>query len=193
MLQYRMGYVRALLVVFVTFTLAFAASALAFSARVKSVRDGDSVTVAANDGALTHVRLYGIDAPEYRQPYGRQAKRLLTRLVGRKTVEVEPMDTDRYGRTVALLRLPDGAFVNEALVDAGAAWYYGQYCRQADPCERLRDAETLARAQRRGLWAAAAPERPSDWRREHKREEWYKAPVRVMKKLTRKVKVAWRR
>jgi|GEM_PF-6846957 len=59
-----MGYVRALLVVFVTFTLAFAASALAFSARVKSVRDGDSVTVAANDGALTHVRLYGIDAPD---------------------------------------------------------------------------------------------------------------------------------
>ncbi len=162
------------------------ASALAFSARVVSVADGDTLTVQGEDEERLKVRLYGIDAPEHDQRYGKEARRALSSLVRRKTVDVEPVDADRYGRTVALVRLEDGLLVNEELVARGAAWYYGQYCRRSDPCARLRDLEERARAARLGLWADDAPQRPSEWRREHKREEPWRLPARVWRKIVRK-------
>jgi len=173
-------------------SLAAPSSATAFFARVSRVHDGDTVTVTSDDGAATRVRLYGIDAPEYKQSYGREAKTALVRLVRRKTLDVARVDTDRYGRTVALLRLPDGTLVNEALVAEGAAWYYGEFCKRDDPCQHWRVLEEQARAERLGLWAQADPQRPSDWRREHKKGEWYTAPARAVRKVVRKVKVVWR-
>lgn len=162
------------------------APAWAFPARVVSVADGDTIAVVPADGGRLRVRLYGIDAPEHDQRYGKQARRALSAMVRRKTVDVERVDTDRYGRTVALVRLQDGTLVNEELVGMGAAWFYGQYCRRADPCDRLRELEERARAARLGLWAEADPERPSNWRREHKREEPWRLPVRVWRRIVRK-------
>lgn len=163
-----------------------AAPAGAFPARVVAVADGDTLAVVPADGGRLRVRLYGIDAPEHDQSYGKQARRALSALVRRKTVDVERVDTDRYGRTVALVRLPDGVLVNEELVAMGAAWFYGQYCRRADPCDRLLELEERARAARLGLWAGADPVRPSDWRREHKRGEPLRLPARVWRRFVRK-------
>jgi micrococcal nuclease len=53
------------------------------------------------------IRLYGIDAPEMGQDFGRKSKDFASGMVGNKMVEVEVMDTDRYGRTVAVI-LVDG-------------------------------------------------------------------------------------
>jgi endonuclease YncB( thermonuclease family) len=169
------------------------AQALAYTAHAKTVRDGDSIAAYGPEDALVNIRLYGIDAPEYKQPYGLQAKKRLSKLLGKREFQVEPMDTDRYGRTVALLRLPDGALVNEALVAEGAAWVYEQYCREAELCRHLRELQDTARAERRGLWAEADPTPPWEWRKQHKTEEWYKAPVRAVKRLTHKVKVVLHR
>src|SRR5262245_41938746 len=57
------------------------------------------------------IRLYGIDAPEYRQTCrdengrdwncGREAARALRDLVSRRTVECTGFDADRYGRLVS--------------------------------------------------------------------------------------------
>jgi endonuclease YncB( thermonuclease family) len=44
-----------------------------------------------------------------------------------KTVEVDRLDVDRHGRTVALVRL-DSKCVNEQLIRAEFAWVYPQYC-----------------------------------------------------------------
>lgn len=158
-----------------------------YDARVKSVVDGDSINVHGPDLQIVHVRLYGIDAPESRQAFGYQAKKRLSKLVSRRTVSVEPLDTDRYGRTVALVRLDDGTLVNEVLVAEGLAWVYEQYC-QLELCQRLGRLQAAARQQRLGLWSDRDPERPSDWRKEHKVDEWYMAPVRVVKTLVRGVK-----
>jgi endonuclease YncB( thermonuclease family) len=169
------------------------AQALAYLAHAKTVRDGDSIAAYGPEDALVNLRLYGIDAPEYKQPYGLQAKKRLSKLLGKREFQVEPQDTDRYGRTVALLRLPDGTLVNEVLVAEGAAWVYDQYCREADLCQRLRELQDKARVERRGLWAEDNPTPPWNWRKEHKTEEWYKAPVRAVKRLTHKVKVVLHR
>lgn len=168
--------------------LGLATPAWAWQARAKYVSDGDSLNVVKPDGGLETIRLYGVDAPEIKQPFGYQAKRRLAKLVGRKHLEIEPVDTDRYGRTVALVRFRDGTLVNEAIVAEGLAWVYDEYCHQ-ELCQRLREAQDAARSERRGLWSENEPQRPSEWRREHKTEEWYKKPVRVMKAIASKVRV----
>ncbi len=169
--------------------LALAAPVLAWESRVKSVRDGDSINVLNSEGVVVNIRLYGIDAPELKQAFGFQAKKKLSQLVSRKNVQIENVDTDRYGRTVALVRLDNGALVNEEMVRAGLAWVYTQYCLREDICASLRQAEAEAKSAGRGLWAESSPTPPWEWRREHKTEEWYKAPVRAMKTIVHKIKV----
>ena len=75
-----------------------------------SVADGDTVTVI-RDRKQVRTRLYGIDTPGKGQALGKKAKQVTSKLVFGKVVEVEVMDTDRYGRTVAMI------FVNKALLN----------------------------------------------------------------------------
>ena len=166
-------------------------SAWAFEARVKSVHDGDSINVYGPGDLVINIRLYGIDAPESKQPFGYQAKKRLSKLVSRKTLNIEPVDTDRYNRTVALVRLEDGTLVNQIMVEDGLAWVYDQYCHKEDLCQHLQELQARARQERLGLWAESDPQRPSDWRKEHKFEEWYKAPVRAVKTIARKIRVVF--
>ncbi len=160
--------------------LCLAAPAWAFVAGTNTVCDGDTLTVLDSKNTIIILRLYGIDAPEIKQAYGPRAKSKVSALATHNVLDVEPVDTDRYGRTVALVRLQDGTLLNEVLVAEGLAWVYAEYCHQ-DLCVRLRALEDQARRERRGLWAAANPERPADWRRRHQTEEWYQAPVRVLR------------
>lgn len=106
--------------------LCLASPAWAFQARTKTVHDGDSLKVQRADKQLVTIRLYGIDAPEFKQAFGQDAKKRLMALVARKNVDIEPVDTDHYGRTVALVRLKDGTLVNEVMVADGLAWVYTQ-------------------------------------------------------------------
>lgn len=140
-------------------TLALAAS-LTFSGKVVKVIDGDTVDVL-RAGRPVRVRLFGIDAPEKGQPFGRAAKRCLAELAALKTVEVRGRTQDRYGRTVGELLLPGGQSVNRRLVAAGYAWHYAKYSN--DPV--LGRLEQEARQARRGLWQDRAPEPPWDYRR----------------------------
>lgn len=167
--------------------LSLASPAWAFQGRTQNVHDGDSISVSGPDQQTVHVRLYGVDAPEFKQAFGYQAKRRLRQLASRQTLDIEPVDTDRYGRTVALVRSKDGTLINEVMVAEGLAWVYDQYCHQ-DLCQHLRDLQEQARQERRGLWADSDPTRPADWRKEHKAEEWYAAPVRALKTVARKIK-----
>ena len=131
-----------------------------FTGTVVEVTDGDTVDVDKGDDVVT-VRLYGIDAPEGEQPYGAEATHLASRLALGKRVTVEARDTDRYGRTVGIVTLPEGTVLNHALVEAGLAWWYEYYAPENRALERL---EEGARRQDRGLWAAAEPIAPWDWR-----------------------------
>ncbi|MDH3557189.1 MAG: thermonuclease family protein [Deltaproteobacteria bacterium] len=110
------------------------------------------------------IRLYGIDCPEGGQAFGRKAKQFTSDMVFGKVVEVEPVDVDRYGRTVALVTVFK-RLVNEELVNAGFAWVYTRYC-DAPICERWKVLEYEAREAKRGVWADPNPTPPWDFRRE---------------------------
>ena len=126
--------------------------------RVVAVTDGDTLTLLTPDKIQHKVRLDQIDAPESGQPWGRNAKRLLSDRVFDKTVTVRSSGRDRYGRTLGRVSA-DGADVNAALVREGGAWAYRQYLTD----RRMIALEQDARAAGRGLWALPAAETTPPW------------------------------
>ncbi len=141
--------------------------ALAWQGKVVRVLDGDSIVVKRG-GRLYEIRLYGIDTPEYKQPFGKQAGRVTRKMINKKIVDIKPMDVDRYHRIVALVTF-NGQLVNRELVHRGIAWLYPRYCKKQPLCRELRAEEQQARAQHFGLWAAANPLSPSQWKRRNKK------------------------
>jgi len=105
------------------------------------------------------IRLYGIDTPERRQPFGTKAKQFTSDLCFGKTVEVETVDTDRYGRTVALIRSENGKVLKEEILSVGFAWVYERYCMKSI-CSEWKRLEDEARAVGLGLWKDKDPVPP---------------------------------
>jgi micrococcal nuclease len=115
--------------------------------KVVGVADGDTITVLTGHTQIK-IRLHGIDTPEKGQAFGNRAKQFISDLVFGKMVTVRPTDTDRYGRTIAWVFV-DGLNVNEEIVRAGFAWHYKRYSKDTN----LAQAESAARANKRGLWS----------------------------------------
>ena len=65
---------------------------------VVKIVDGDTLHVLTEAKEQVKIRLAEIDTPERKQPYYQKAKQALADRVFRKTVAVEIIDWDRYGR-----------------------------------------------------------------------------------------------
>ncbi len=118
-------------------TLLLPAFTWAWPSKVISIRDADTITVLTEDKQQVRIRLYGIDAPEGAQAYGKKATQYVKRLLAeRPVVEIDTKDTDRYGRTVAVVFLPDGRNLNEEIVRVGFVWVFTRYCNEVSLCVR---------------------------------------------------------
>ncbi|HNY17677.1 MAG TPA: thermonuclease family protein [Treponemataceae bacterium] len=129
---------------------------------VVSVTDGDTVVVLSGNEQCK-IRLNGIDCPEHNQAYGQKAKEYTASLIAGKAVSVTVTDRDRYGRFIGEIVL-DGASVNASIVEAGYAWQYREYSKDAN----LARLEREAREAKRGLWQDANPVAPWDFRKGRK-------------------------
>ena len=126
---------------------------------VSRVMDGD--TFALNTGQV--VRLVGIEAPSFayrdraEMPYAEKAKRELENLVLGETVQLyyPGLTRDRYDRALAqayvLPKTGKPIWVNEALVQRGAAWVR-LYPDTSKGSDQLWQAEDQARDLKRGMW-----------------------------------------
>jgi endonuclease YncB( thermonuclease family) len=147
--------------------LSFSSLSWAWSGKVVGVADGDTIRILS-DGKQVKIRLYGIDCPERGQAFSRKAKQFTSKMVYGKVVEVEPVDVDRYGRTVALVRV-NGALLNEALVKEGLAWVYPKYCSRPI-CFTWYQLEAEAHDNKHGLWTDSNPIPPWEFRRKRRSE-----------------------
>ena len=120
-----------------------------FTGRVVAISDGDTIQVM-HHGKREKIRLSDIDCPEKGQAFGTKAKQFTAGLVGGQIVTVEVRTTDRYGRTVGNVFLPDGRSLNRELVREGYAWWYRKYSNDAS----IGTLESEARQAKRGLWVA---------------------------------------
>jgi endonuclease YncB( thermonuclease family) len=128
---------------------------------VTDVLDGDTIEVLHN----THperVRLSGIACPEKGQAFGSRAKEAASALVFGRDVRLETDGQDKYGRTLADVRLRDGTNVNHELVKDGWCWWYRKYAPGDTTLQLL---ESDAREAKRGLWADPHPVPPWEWRK----------------------------
>ncbi|KDP21699.1 hypothetical protein JCGZ_03370 [Jatropha curcas] len=109
------------------------------------------------------IRLRGIDAPESKMPYGKEAQQELVKLVEGKCLRVLVYGEDRYGRSVGDV-YSNGIFAQEVMLKKGCAWHYTAY----DQRYELATWEKEARAKRIGLWASSNPEKPWEWRKDRR-------------------------
>jgi micrococcal nuclease len=143
--------------------LALAGIAGAADLRVVRISDGDTFTGLDSQNRQVKIRLHGIDAPEKAQAFGNVARKALGDLIEGKTVEVQQVDKDRYGRVVANVHI-GGTHVNRELVAKGLAWRYVQYDKKGE----FTQVEQAAKTARKGLWADANPVPPWEWRKGEK-------------------------
>lgn len=113
------------------------------------VIDGDSLEVNG-----VSVRLFGIDAPELRDPGGPEARAELRRLIGRRDPYCRVLDVDRYGRDVARC-WAEGRELSLSMIQAGHAVAWCAYLRRQrrDLLPVFQRAEAEARQDRRGMWS----------------------------------------
>ncbi len=132
-----------------------------------AAKDGDSLMVGTQE-----VRLFGIDAPEYKQTCsirysnwacGSDAASNLRGLVNGRSLQCSAVDRDVYGRTVAICHL--GAMdIGSEMVRRGLATVL------PNGASRYGDLEAASRAKRIGIWASTF-EKPSEYRASHRRSD----------------------
>jgi len=114
------------------------------------VIDGDTIV-----SDRVRIRLSGIDAPEMSQQGGSRARTYLIRLIAGGAVRIEPIGTDRYGRTVARVHARCG--------DLGRIMVRDGYARAAYGTDYETE-ERQARSIRAGLWAGSGISSPAEYR-----------------------------
>lgn len=75
-------------VLFLLFQIALPSISLAWTGKVVSVADGDTITVM-RDGKGVRIRLYGIDTPEKGQAFGQKATEVAKSMVAGRKVFVD--------------------------------------------------------------------------------------------------------
>ena len=143
--------------------LLIAATVQADTGTVVRVVDGDTIKIANEHGIAT-VRLYGIDAPEKSQAFGQAARGFTSQMVEGRVIDYTPIDTDRYGRTVAIVMIGTQC-LQEQLIFQGYAWVYPQYCKERF-CQAWTTLQGISAGNRVGLWIDPAPVQPWVWRKQ---------------------------
>src|SRR3989344_597130 len=131
---------------------------------VTKVVDGDTIAVNMN-GKNETIRLIGLDTPETVDPrkpvqcFGEEASKKAKEILTGKSVRIE-MDAsqgerDKYGRLLAYVFLEDGTLFNQLMIAQGFGHEY-TYNLPYKYQEEFKEAEKLAREEKKGLWAPEA-------------------------------------
>lgn len=131
--------------------------------KINSIHDGDTINVINEDGKKVKIRLYGIDAPEIKQAYGKESRQCLEDMLKNKNISFAVEDKDKYGRIVATIYV-DNINVNYEMIKKGCAWSYFQYSKSL----RNEFAQFKAKYSNIGLWSQDNPQAPWEYRKENK-------------------------
>ncbi|WP_394996130.1 thermonuclease family protein [uncultured Helicobacter sp.] len=131
--------------------------------KIIKVYDGDTITLYANHTKYK-IRLYGIDAPELNQNFGKQSQENLQSMceIGNEAI-VEIKNKDRYNRLVGILSC-DGINANKKQLESGYAWAYTEYISNIQEKLEYNSLQKKAKDLKLGLWSEKNPIKPSEFR-----------------------------
>ncbi|MBD2667376.1 thermonuclease family protein [Richelia sinica] len=149
--------------------------------QVKQINDGDTIAVTDTSNQEIRVRFACVDTAETPKSesdnntnnptdknqfsWGNKAKERLESIIKvGDQVKLNIVDTDRFGRKVAEVRLLDGTFVQQILVKEGLAMVYRQYLKNCASASIVEQAEAEAKQQRLNIWGDSQFTAPWDWR-----------------------------
>ena len=154
---------------------------------VERVSDGDTLVVKDADGKNITVRFACLDAPEIAHSnkekqskrisdrnqftWGVKAQQRVQQLVqqGGDRVTLNITDSDRYGRKIAEVRLKNGTFVQQILLQEGLAKVYRPYLNKCPSKNLVQQAEVEAKQQRLGVWSDTKFVNPWEYRSLYKK------------------------
>lgn len=136
-------------------------SGFTLSGNIEKISDGDTLTLIKNKQKYT-IRLFGIDAPELKQSFGKESRQYLSNLCPLESkAKVVYEKKDKYGRILGKVQCKNAKDVNKQMVLEGFAWSYREYSK-----EFLKQ-EQVAREKKKGLWIQSNPIYPQDFRKWH--------------------------
>ncbi|MEA5628108.1 thermonuclease family protein [Nostoc sp. UHCC 0251] len=154
---------------------------------VERVSDGDTLVVKDTNGKNLTVRFACVDAPEIAHTnkekqskrtsdrnqftWGVKAQERVQELVqqGGDRVTLNITDSDRYGRKIAEVRLQNGTFVQQVLLQEGLAKVYRPYLNKCPSKDLVQQAEAKAKEQRLGIWSDTKFVNPWEYRSLYKK------------------------
>ena len=87
------------------------------------------------------MRLAEVDCPESKQPFGKNAKQFTSSKIFGKQIIYQPIQKDRYGRTIAKVYFDNGKYLSEELIKNVLGWWYSKYSKN----ENLGKIQSLAK------------------------------------------------
>lgn len=147
-------------VLFLSISLSYCQDTL--TAKVVGIKDGDTVVVLDSLKNQITLRLAEVDTPEKSQPFGTKSKQFTSDQIYLKTIKYVVTDTDRYGRSIAMIYYDeDNKYLSAEIIKAGMGWHYKRYSTSKE----LALLEENAKKNKIGLWVDNNPINPSEWRK----------------------------
>jgi micrococcal nuclease len=102
--------------------------------------------------------------------WGIQAQTRIEKLIkeANNRVKLNITDSDRYGRKVAEVRLANGTFLQQILLQEGLAKVYRPYLNKCPSRDILQQIEAQAKQQKLGIWGDRKFVDPWDYRKGRK-------------------------
>jgi endonuclease YncB( thermonuclease family) len=149
--------------ILILFITNFTYSQTTLTAKVVGIKDGDTVVVLDSLNNQITLRLAEVDCPEKSQPFGTKAKQFTSDQIYLKTIKYVVTDTDRYGRSIAMIYYDvDNKYLSAEIIKAGMGWHYKRYSTSKE----LAQFEDNAKKNKIGLWIDNNPIEPSEWRKQ---------------------------
>ena len=117
---------------------------------------------SCTDNKNEKIRLFGVDAPEHNQEWGKESREALSKLILGKEILLNIKDRDQFGRAVAVLFV-ENINVNLEMIKTGNAWYYEFFDKNNSENKKAME---NAKKKKLGLWSKPNPIRPYEFKKD---------------------------
>jgi len=151
--------------------LCFVKASLAGEVKLVGVSDGDTLIFNRGDG-LEYVTIYGIDAPEIGQAWGKKSKRYLEDLLaaGKYRVKMNEFEKMMGASCRVYFVNPKNNIETDLachMLINGYAYVDSRIDKNKENNRKYRNSEQMAKDEREGVWSQAKVDYPWNYRKRH--------------------------